>query len=205
MLSYSGLNPSRIWLAAVVCTPRVANRSFIPIGTPAILPSGLPAARSASTLSAASSAFSGVATMNALSSARRGDIGVERLGRLARGEFAPATPSRIALTPSWVISVIIRSPSARRRSHVPAAGAFASTLSRTPPPVSGSASTTSSRRRNACGITAVIGSTPRAVDLAELFDPGEDVVQLGHHPVELVLAHPDAREAGDLRHGFAGY
>jgi hypothetical protein len=67
VLSYSGTKPSRMWLAAVVCTPRVANRSFIPIGTPASLPSGLPAARSASTLSAASSAFSGVATMNALS------------------------------------------------------------------------------------------------------------------------------------------
>src|SRR5690606_6543016 len=40
-----------------------------------------------------------------------------------------------------------------------AAGALASTASRTPPPVSGSASTTSSRKRSACGITAIIGST----------------------------------------------
>jgi len=67
VLSYSGVKPSRMWLAAVVWTPRVANRSFIPIGTPANLPSGLPAARSASIWRAASSAFSGVATMKALS------------------------------------------------------------------------------------------------------------------------------------------
>src|SRR5262245_28264952 len=33
--SYSGLNPSRIWLPAVEATPLVQNRSFIPIGTPA--------------------------------------------------------------------------------------------------------------------------------------------------------------------------
>jgi Asp-tRNA(Asn)/Glu-tRNA(Gln) amidotransferase A subunit family amidase len=40
------------------------------------------------------------------------------------------------------------------------AGAFASTSSRRLPPVSGSASTTSSRSRSLFGITAVIGSTP---------------------------------------------
>src|SRR6185312_9287233 len=30
--SYSGLNPSRMWLAAWVCTPLVAKRSFTPSG-----------------------------------------------------------------------------------------------------------------------------------------------------------------------------
>ena len=33
--SYSGVKPSRMWLAAVDATPLVQNRSFIPIGTPA--------------------------------------------------------------------------------------------------------------------------------------------------------------------------
>jgi hypothetical protein len=45
--------------------PLVANRSFMPIGTPASLPRGLPAARSASTLAAASRAALGVVTMKA--------------------------------------------------------------------------------------------------------------------------------------------
>src|SRR6478735_8651861 len=105
VLSYSGTNPSRIWLAAVVCTPRVANRSFIPIGTPAILPSGLPAARSASTLSAASSAFSGVATMNALSALAAATPALNACAASRAVNSPPATPSRIALTPRVVMSV----------------------------------------------------------------------------------------------------
>ena len=53
--SYSGLKPSRMWLAAVVCTPFVQKRSFMPIGTPE---SGLsvPSLRSRSARSAAATA-----------------------------------------------------------------------------------------------------------------------------------------------------
>src|SRR5690606_13794886 len=49
VLSYCGTKPSRICLAAVDCTPLVAHRLFIPIGTPAISQTACPAARSAST------------------------------------------------------------------------------------------------------------------------------------------------------------
>jgi hypothetical protein len=72
-----------MWLAAVVCTPWVANRSFMPIGTPAILPSGLPAARSASTAAAASSAFSGVVDDEGVF----GNGSVERGGDFGGGKF----------------------------------------------------------------------------------------------------------------------
>ena len=106
VLSYSGTNPSRMWLAAVVCTPWVANRSFMPIGTPAILPSVSPFARAASTASAASSALSGVATMKALSAPCAAATLALNASATSRAEKSPAaTPSRIALTPSSVRSV----------------------------------------------------------------------------------------------------
>src|SRR5690606_32590197 len=54
--SYGGVNPSRIRLAAVVATPWVQNRSFIPFGTPAILPRVSPAALALSVASAAARA-----------------------------------------------------------------------------------------------------------------------------------------------------
>ena len=117
VLSYSGLNPSKICDAAVVCTPCVANRSFMPIGTPAILPKVLPAARSASTFSAAASAWSGVVTMKALSAAASATAAL-KLSATSRAVNSPlATPSRMCLTPRSAKPAITRSPSARQRSR----------------------------------------------------------------------------------------
>ena len=65
--------------------------------------------------------------------------------------------------------------------------------------------TTSSRRRSFWSITAVSGSTPSVFDLAELLDPAEDVVELGHQPLDLLVAHRDARELGDVAHLFVRY
>ena len=42
-------------------------------------------------------------------------------------------------------------------------------------------------------------------DLAELFDPGEDVVEFGHQLLERRVIHPDAREGRDLGHCFTVY
>ena len=117
--SYSGVKPSRILLAAEVCTPLVANRSFMPIGTPASLPSALPAARSASTLRAASSAASGVVTIKALSAACASATAPLKAVATSTAVKSPlATPSRICVRVSSVRFVIIRSPWARQRSHV---------------------------------------------------------------------------------------
>ncbi len=119
VLSYWGTKPSRMWLAAVVCTPLVQNRSFIPIGTPAILPSVLPAARSASTALAASSARSGVVTINALRSDAAATLALNAsaISRALKSPFR--TPLRIDATPRSVRSTIIRSPWAHRKIHVP--------------------------------------------------------------------------------------
>ncbi len=54
--SYVGVNPSSMWLAAVVRTPAVQNRSFMPIGTPASGFSVSPAARAVSAAVAAAMA-----------------------------------------------------------------------------------------------------------------------------------------------------
>ena len=61
VLSYGGTKPSRIRLPAVVGTPSVQNRSFIPSGMPA---SGgaSPAASRTSAASACASARSGVSS-----------------------------------------------------------------------------------------------------------------------------------------------
>ena len=64
--------------------------------------------------------------------------------------------------------------------------------------------TTSSRRRSFCSITAVSGSTPVGVHLAELLDPADDRVELGHQPLELLVAHRDAGEPGDMTDLFGG-
>src|SRR5690606_2122039 len=152
-----------------------------------------------------------------------------------------ATPSRIALTPSSVISVIPPLP--------PAGGAGGGRVRRrhTGPPLTPPASGRGTRAEPAASldhlrhaVKAVLGHgrigehlvahaaarqrvgidhvlaqaqllrdhrghrlDAGAIDLAELLDPAENGIELGHHPVEFVLAHPDAREAGDLRHGFA--
>ena len=55
-----------MWLAAVVSTPLVQNRSLMPSGTPSMAPAS-PFWRRASEAFAISSAFSGVSEMNALS------------------------------------------------------------------------------------------------------------------------------------------
>jgi hypothetical protein len=95
-----------MWLAAVVCTPSVQNKSFIPIGTPAILPSGLPAARSASTACAASIAFSGVSTMKALSAFALATFALKAVATSTAVNAPEVTPERIAATPSFVSSLI---------------------------------------------------------------------------------------------------
>lgn len=117
--SYCGLKPSSMWLAAVVCTSKVANRSFMPIGTPPILPRASPRARLASVAAAASMAFSGVAMMKAFSaSCAAATLALKAPATSTAEKSPPATPSRICATPSSVRSVIIRSPWARRRSRV---------------------------------------------------------------------------------------
>ena len=58
--------------------------------------------------------------------------------------------------------------------------------------------TTSSRRRSFWSITAVSGSTPSVFDLAELLDPAEDIVELGHQALELLVAHRDPGEPRDV-------
>ncbi len=68
--SYCGLKPSRIFDAAVVCTPSVQNRSLIATGAPSIGPRTSPLARRASEALARSSATSGQVTMKALRSLR---------------------------------------------------------------------------------------------------------------------------------------
>ena len=40
------------------------------------------------------------------------------------------------------------------------------------------------------------------IDLAELFDPAEDVVELGHEPLDLLIAHGDSGELGDVANLF---
>src|SRR3990170_3904717 len=232
VLSYSGTKPSRMWLPAVVCTPRGQNRSFIPIGTPAILPSGRPAARSASTLSAASSAFSGVATMNALSAAAAATLALNASATSRAVKSPAATPSRIALTPRLVSSVmranilrqaqdergwirgskqtpLVLSLSKRARSSLDhLRHAVEPMLGRRGVRQHGLAHAATGQR---IGIDDVIAEAqllrdnrghrldPGHVDFAELLDPGEDCVELRHHPVERGLVHTDAREAGDLR------
>jgi hypothetical protein len=42
------------------------------------------------------------------------------------------------------------------------------------------------------------------VDLAELLDPAQNVVELGQQPVELLVAHRDARQFRDVAHLFGG-
>src|SRR5690606_29800088 len=247
VLSYSGTKPSRMWLAAVVCTPFVANRSFIPIGTPAILPSGLPEARSASTFSAASSAFSGVATMNALSLAAAATLALNASATSRAVKSPAATPSRIALTPRVVRSVML--PPLPLAGGVGGGPVRSTTRPRAGPPLAPPASgrgisgvhsrSSLDHLRHAekpvlghrrirqylvahpaagqrIGVDHVVAQAqllrdhrghrldPGAIDLAELLDPGENSIEFRHHPVELVFAHADAREAGDLRHGFAG-
>src|SRR5690606_36547747 len=248
VLSYSGTKPSRMWLAAVVCTPRVANRSFIPIGTPAILPSGLPEARIASTLSAASSAFSGVATMNAFSWLAAATLALNASATSRAVNSPAATPSRIALTPRVVSSVmrgILRQAQDERGWVQDCDFGKGRDSNQTPIVLSlskhagqGCRSSLDHLRhaveamfrrrrigqhlvahpaaRQRVGIDDVVAQPQGlrdhrghrldagAIDFAELLDPAENGIELGHHPVELVLAHPDAREAGDLRHGFAG-
>ena len=49
------------------------------------------------------------------------------------------------------------------------------------------------------------GSTPVGVDLAQLLDPAEDVVELGHERLGLGIGDGDAREAGDLADGGEVY
>src|SRR5690349_10481074 len=45
----------------------------------------------------------------------------------------------------------------------------------------------------------------RGIDLAELLDPAEDVVELGHEPLGGGIVDRDAREARDLLHGCSIY
>lgn len=105
--SYCGLKPSRMWLAAVVCTSKVAKRSFMPMGTPPILPRSSPFARLASVALAASSAFSGVATMKAFRASCAAATLALNASATSTAVKSPAfTPSRICATPSSVRSVI---------------------------------------------------------------------------------------------------
>ena len=39
---------------------------------------------------------------------------------------------------------------------------------------------------------------PVGIHLAKLLDPAEDLVELGHEPFELLVAHGDARELRDV-------
>ena len=43
------------------------------------------------------------------------------------------------------------------------------------------------------------------IDLAQLLDSAEDVVELRQQPVELFVAHRDARELGDMTNLFRGH
>src|SRR5690606_36286281 len=89
-----------------------------------------------------------------------GDIGVERFGHFARGEFTRGNAVTDRLDAQFGNDAHYSITFGTPKKPCSGAGALASTSSRTPPPVSGSASITSSRRRSFCGITAVIGSMP---------------------------------------------
>ena len=43
------------------------------------------------------------------------------------------------------------------------------------------------------------------IDLAELLDPAEDIVEFGHHRLDLGVAHRDPGELGDMAHLFCVY
>ena len=105
--SYWGMNPSRIWLAAVVCTPLVQNRSFMPIGTP---DSGfsVPAARSLSAWSAAASAWSGVSTMKAFSAVAAATLALNPSATSRAVKLPPRKPSRMPATVRVVRSLMLK-------------------------------------------------------------------------------------------------
>ena len=74
-----------------------------------------------------------------------------------------------------------------------ATGALASTSSRLSPSV-----TTSSRRRSCLVDHRGHRLDAGDIDLAELLDPAEDVVELGHQRLDLGVADGDAGELGDM-------
>ena len=91
--SYCGTKPLRMPLAAVVSTPWVQNRSFMPTGTPAILPRVSPFALALSADSAADRACSGVSTRKAFS----GFAALTRAIKVSATSFAVKSPSAMPL------------------------------------------------------------------------------------------------------------
>src|SRR5438128_360958 len=45
---------------------------------------------------------------------------------------------------------------------------------------------------------------PVGIDLAQLLDPAEDIVELGYQAFELLVAHRDPRQLGDVADLFGG-
>jgi hypothetical protein len=76
------------------------------------------------------------------------------------------------------------------------AGAFAVMSSALLPSV-----TASARFFISIGVTEVIGSTPRHVDLVQLLDETEDRVQFALHPRRFFVGDGDAGEFGDALDG----
>ena len=96
VLSYGGMNGSRMRLPAVVRTPSVQNRSLIASGMP-VSGANSPRASAASAASACASARSPVTVMIGVQPRiQRVDRREMRLGQLARGELSrsPRAPRR---------------------------------------------------------------------------------------------------------------
>ena len=177
-----------MWLAAVVCTPLVANRSFMPIGTPASLPSGLPGGAVGIDFRRGRQRHFRGGDDEGVERRGGGDIGVERLGHfdgleLARGhafadrgdaEFGEESRFRSLFDHLGHAEepVLGRRGIGQHRVALAAAG----------------------QRIGIDDIVAqaqVVGDhrghrlDPGDIDLAELLDPGENAVEFGHHRREL--------------------
>ena len=127
---------------------------------------------------------------------RRSDGRVVLLGDLARSEFAGAEAfAKLGDRLGGEIGHSITFGTAKKPCS--ATGALARISSRQLPSV-----TMSSRSRSLFGDHGGQRLDAVGVHLAELLDPAEDIVEFGHQPLELLIAHGDAGELGDVPHLF---
>ena len=196
--SYGGRQPSRIFDPHVVGMPRVARTSFSASGTPASGPSGIPAARAASTASAAASAPSVSTCRNAWTAPSTAAIRSRCACATSRAELSPELISPASVVASARVRSLradIRPP--RPGSAVPGS---AGPRPRAPPTSGGSqprdddvgAEDVRQRKRVRCRRDVVTGN------FADLGDQTDDLVELRCEVVDFGVGEVDPGQLGEV-------
>ena len=181
-----------------LATPSVQNRSLIPSGMP---DSGFnsPPALAASAASAAASASSGVSTVHAFSARPATTAALKPRRNLARRKFA-ATKA-VAKLGNGLVGKLGHYSITLGTAKNPccASGALSRTASRTPPSIDHIVAQPQFQVDHRGQRLDPVG-----VHLAKLLDPAEDIVEFGHHLVDLGIAQREPGELGDMAHFFFG-